>query len=221
MSEETTDKKVEKSTTATKPADPEKQKSKAITFVAIIVLGLLVLAVISGFLNNQKLNKQLVDLDRQLTTLQDGEKVLGTRVLALEDELVVLSLKRRLAKVKNALKDLQNLQNLMADNQDVVTKVQGLVDDLGGEETKLVQEISGSAPKAFQPSRTCPQPCYQRCPESIVIMHPPIPQSKGASPALVAAVTTPTKTHTQAAPKLQTNPDSWWSKFIHLRIFGN
>ncbi len=224
MSEEKADKKVENSDTVSQKGSLKKQNGKAFSFVAIIVVGLLALAVISVFLNNQKLHKQIVDLDRQFTTLQEGEKALGNRVQALEDELVVLSLKRRLVQVKKSVKHLQDLQSLMADNQEMVVNVQRLVDDLGGEEKKLGQEIDGSTPKVFQPSRSCPQPCYQRCPEPVVIMHPPISQTKGASPALTQAATAHAKAH--SAPKAKTlatgaNPDSWWSKFIHLRLFGN
>ncbi|MEA1923739.1 MAG: hypothetical protein U9N63_13920 [Pseudomonadota bacterium] len=224
MSEVKADKKVENSGTVSQKGGPKKQNGKAFSFVAIIIAGLLVLAVISVFLNNQKLNKQIVDLDRQFAALQEGEKALGNRVLALEDELVVLSLKRRLVQVKKSVKNLQNVQGFMADNQELVVKVQGLIDELGGEEKKLAQEIAGSTPKVFQPSRSCPQPCYQRCSEPVVIMHPPIPQAKGASPALTQAASAHATAH--AAPKAKTlatgaDPDSWWSKFIHLRLFGN
>ena len=224
MSEEKADKKVENSDTVSPKGSLKKQNGKAFSFVAIIVVGLLALAVISVFLNNQKLHKQVVDLDHQFATLQEGEKALSNRVLALEDELVVLSLKRRLVQVKKSVKHLHDLQSLMADNREIVVKVQGLVDDLAGEEKKLGQEIAGSTPKVFQPTRSCPQPCYQRCSEPVVIMHPPIPQAKGASPALTQAASAHTKAHT--APKAKTlaagaNPDSWWSKFIHLRLFGN
>ncbi|MCD6533414.1 MAG: hypothetical protein J7L25_04990, partial [Deltaproteobacteria bacterium] len=165
MSEGKVDKKVENSNTVPQKGSPKKQNGKAFSFVAIIIAGLLALAVISIFLSNQKLHKQIVDFDRQFTALQEGEKALGNRVLALEDELVVLSLKRRLERLKNSVKSLQNVQSLMADNPEMVVKVQGLVDDLAGEEKKLAQEIAGNAPKSFQPSRSCSQPCYQRCSE--------------------------------------------------------
>ena len=182
------------------------------------------LAVISVFLNNQKFHKQIVDLDRKVATLQEGDKKMVSRVLALEDELVVLSLKGRLLKVKNSVKDLLNLQSLMADNQDLVARVQGLVNDLGGEEKKLEQEIAGTTPKVFQASRPCPQPCYQRCSEPVVIMHPPIPQQKAASVAQNQAVSAHAAAH--AVPKVEIpaageKSNTWWSKFVNLRLFGN
>lgn len=224
MSEEKVEKKVENSGTASDKEEQKKKSGGIFPFVAIIFVGLLALAVISVFLNNQKLHKQVVDVGRKVATLQEGDKELGNRILALEDEFVVLSLKGRLAKVRNSVKELLNLQNLMADNQELVTKVQGLVDDLGGEEKKLEQEIAGTAPKVFQASRPCKQTFYQHCPEPRIIMHPPIPQQKGASPALTKAASAHATAH--AVPKagsLQsgTNPDSWWWKFIHLRLFGN
>ncbi len=224
MSEEKVEKKVENSDTVPQKGSLKKQNGKAFSFVAIIIAGLLVLAVISVFLNNQNLHKQIVDLERQFATIQEGEKALGNRVLALEDELVVLTLKRRLVQVEKSVKNLHNVQGFMADNQGLVVKVQGLIDELAGEEKKLKQEIAGNSPKNFQASRPCLQPCYQRCPEPVVIMHPPIPSAKGASPALTQAATAHATAH--AAPKAKTlatgaNPNSWWSKFIHLRLFGN
>ena len=220
MSEE----KVENSGTVPEKGSEKKRGGGAFSFVAIILAGLLALAVISVFLNNQKLHKQIVDLDRQLTTLQEGEKEMGNRVLALEDEMVVLNLKRRLTKIRNSVKDLLNLQSLMADNQELVARVQGLVDDLSGEEKKLEREIAGTTPKVFQASRPCPQTCYQRCPEPVVIMHPPIPQQNAAPVAHAPAA--PALAPVHATPKLGTpaagaSPNSWWSKFINFRLFGN
>ena len=143
---------------------------------------------------------------------------IGKKVLALEDEFVVLNLKRRLPKVKNSVKSLLDLQGLMADNRELASKIQGLVDDLGGEERKLEQEIGGTTPKVFQSSRpcpsSCPNPCYQSCPESVVIMHPPILEQNAAASA-------------HAKPKVETpasgdkKSNSGWSKFINLRLFGN
>ena len=203
----------------------EKKKSGSVfTFVVVILFGLLALAVISGFLNNQKLHKQIVDIERKVATLQEGDKEIVSRVLALEDELVVLSLKDRLAKIKSSAKALLNLQALMADNQEMVAKVQGLVEELAGQEKKLEQEIAGSPAPGFKASRPCPQPCYQRCPEPVVIMHPPIPQQHNPSPALTQAATAHATAH--STPKTKTvnaseKTGSWWYKFINLRLFGN
>ena len=223
MSEEKVDKKVENSGTVPEKGS-EKKRGDAFSFVAIILVGLLVLAGISVFLNNQKFHKQIVDLDRKVAALQEGDKKIDSRVLALEDELVVLTLKGRLVKVKNSLKDLLNLQSLMADNQDLVARVQGLVDDLGGEEKKLEQEIAGTTPKVFQASRVCTQPCYQRCPEPVVIMHPPISQQKVTSVERAQAVSAHAAAH--AVPKVEVpapveKSSSLWSKFINLRLLGN
>jgi len=219
VSEEKIEKKVEGSDTIPEKKIEKKRSGGVFSFIIIIIVCLLALAVITVFLNNQKLHKQIVDLDRKVVSLQEGDKELGNRVLALEDELVVLGLKGRLAKVRNSVKALLDLQGLMADNQELVTTVQGLVDDLGGEEKKLEQEIAGTTPKVFQASRPCPQPCYQSCPEQVVIMHPPIPQHK-AAPAVSAHApayaTTPVET-----PVGGEKPDTWWSRFVNLRLFGN
>ena len=224
MSEEKVEKKVESSDTVPEKKNEKKQGGSVFSFVAIILVGLLALAVISVFLNNQKLHKQIVDIDRKVATLQEGGKETGNRVLALEDELVVLNLKSRLAKIKASVKDLLSLQALMADNQELLAKVQAVLDDLVGEEKKLKQEIAGNSPKNFQASRPCPQPCYQRCPEPVVIMHPPIPQHKTVTPALTQAATAHATAH--STPKAKTvnasaETGSWWYKFIHLRLFGN
>lgn len=224
MSEEKVEKKVESGDAVSGNSSEKKKRGGIISFVAIILFCFLALAVISGFLNNQKLHKQIVDIERKVATLQEGDKEIGCRVLALEDELVVLSLKSRLAKIKGSVKGLLNLQGLMADNQELVAKVQGLLDDLVGEEKKLEQEIAGTAPKVFQASRPCPQPCYQRCPEPVVIMHPPVSQQPAASTALTQAATVHATAH--SAPKVEipesgVKSDSWWYKFINLRLFGN
>ncbi len=220
MGEEKAEKKVESSDTVSKNGSGKKRGGGVFSYVAIILAGLLGVAVSLVFLNNQKLHKQIVDLDRQLVILQESDKNIDSRVLALEDELVVLNLKRRLVQVKTSVKGLLDLQGLMADNQDVVVKIQGLVDDLDDEEKKLEQEIAGTTPKVFQSSRPCPQPRYQRCPEPVAIMHPPIPQHKATSAVLTQAASA------HAAPKAGgltagANSDSWWSKFINLRLFGN
>jgi nitrate reductase NapE component len=221
VSAEKVEKKVGNSGTVPENKSEKKKSVGVFSFVAIILFGLLALAVISVFLNNQKLHKQMVAIERQVASLEAGDKAIGNRVLALEDELVVISLKGRLAKLKGSLKGLLNLQALMADNQELVAKVQGLVDELSGEEQKLVQEIAGTAPKVFQASRPCPQPCYQRCPEPVVIIHPPLTQTHVPASALA-----PAHGGGYAAPKAKTlavgtDPNSWWSKFFHLRLFGN
>lgn len=225
MSEEKVEKRVESGDAVPKNSSEKKKSGGIVPFVAIILFGFLALAVISGFLNNQKLHKQIVDIERKVTTLQEGDKEIGSRVLALEDELVVISLKGRLAKIKRSAGALVNLKSLISDNQELVAKVQGLVDDLNGEEKKLEQEISGSKPKEFKASRPCQQqPCCQRCPEPVVIMHPPIPQSSAATPALTQAVQAHTAAHSKPeikTPDVDEQGNSWWYKFINLRLFGN
>ncbi len=224
MSDEKVEKKVEKSNTVPEKGSKKKPDGGAFSFIAKIVVCLLVLAMIMVFLNSQKLHKQIVDLDRKVASLQASEKDIGKKVLALEDEFVVLSLKRRLTKVKNSVKSLLNLQGLMADNQELLTKIKGLVDDLGVEERRLEQEIGGTTSKVFQSSRSCQKPCYQRCLEPVVIIHPPILKQNAASPALTQAASAHAAAH--AKPKAGTpaageKSDSKWSKFINLRLFGN
>ena len=102
--------------------------------------------------------------------------------------------------------------------------MKSLVDDLGGEEKKLEQEIAGTTPKVFQASRVCTQPCYQRCPEPVVIMHPPISQQKVTSVERAQAVSAHAAAH--AVPKVEVpapveKSSSLWSKFINLRLLGN
>ena len=220
MSDEKVEKKVEKSNTAPEKGSKKKRDGGAFSFIAKIVVCLLVLAIIMVFLNSQKLHKQIVDLDRKVASLQASEKDIGKKILALEDEFVVLSLKRRLSKVKNSVKSLLNLQGLMADNQELVSKIQGLVDDLGGEERRLEQEIGGTTSKVFQSSRPCQKPCYQSCPGPVVITYPTVigPNASISVPTQAAPTHTKLKAET---PSIGEKSDSGWSKFINLRIFGN
>ncbi len=205
------EKKVESRGTVPEKKIEKKWGGDVFPFVIMIIVCLLALVMISVFLNNQKLHKQIVDLDRKVVILQEGDQELGNRVLALEDELVVLSLKERLLKIKNSLKSLLDLQGLMADNQELVATVQGLVDDLGGEAKKLEQEIAGTTPKVFQASRPCPEP--------VVIMHPSIPQ-KNATPLESAHAPAPAAIPVAILVDGK-KPETWWSKFINLRLFGD
>ncbi|MBN2808104.1 MAG: hypothetical protein JXR80_01285 [Deltaproteobacteria bacterium] len=239
MSEEKVEKKVESSQAVPQNKGEKKKSGGIFSFVAIILFCLLALAVISVFLNNQKLHKQIVDIERKVVILQDGDQKIGSRVLALEDEFVVLGLKKRLAKLKTSVKSLLDLQGLLADNQEIAGKVKDLVEELADEEQKLEREIAGTNLKKFQASRPCQQPCqqpcYQRCPESVVIMHPPLTPAAPPATALEQAVSAHVKEHSAssaaasteshatpvASPKTVENPDSWWYRFINLRLFGN
>ena len=223
MSEE---KKLEKKneTAASEPVKIEKEKKKSgvLPLVAVVLI----------FLNSQKLDKQVVDLKRQIATLQTGEKEMGQRVLALEDELVVMGIKRRLHKISKSRKNLTELKSVLADNPEVAAKVQALADDLEKEQERLAAEISGSGPRVFkgtrplQPAGSRP-PCFQgRCEPGKCFIAPaghqppclrvtpvpvPVPAAAGHHPELSAP-----KTGNDKA-----KPQTGWSKFINMRIFGN
>lgn len=236
MSEEkkVDEKKIEKNseTAGAAPVKVEKQKqsSNFLPLIAIILAVLAVVVVIVVFLNGQKLNKRVVDLKSQLTTLQSEEKEVGQRVLALEDELVVMGLKHRLNKINKSRKNLAALKLVLSDNPEMVKKVQALVDDLGVEQKRLKGEISGTAPKKFKatrplhgavmPSRHRQPAGYQCCPESgKCILLPNIENVH--RPAHVAPVQH--DLNQAAAKKAPTSakPQSGWSKFINTRLFGN
>ena len=236
MSEEkkVDEKKVEKKSAAVAEApvkvEEQKKNSNLLPLIAIILACLMAVAVVFMFLNSQKLNKNVVDLSRQLTTLQNEEKEVGQRVLALEDELVVMGLKHRLNKIKKSRKNLVSLKAVLSDNPEMVKKVQALVDDLRAEQQRLKGEISGSAHKKFRSSRPLHgaavlsrQPAaYQCCPKSgkcvllpnnenvkLPVHAAPVPVQHGSVHA--AAKTLPA----------EVKPQTGWSKFINTRLFGN
>ncbi len=235
MSEEkkVDEKKVEKKSAAVAdtPAKAEKQKKNSclLPLLSIILTCLVAVAVIVMFLNSQKVDKRVVDLKSQLATLQSEEKEVGQRVLALEDELVVMGLKHRLNKIKKSRKNLASLKSVLSDNPEMVKRVQALVDDLGVEQKRLKREISGTAPKKFKATRPMHgavmpfrQPAgYQCCPESgKCVLLPNVEKVRPpahVAPALVQHGLIP------AAPKAApaTEPQSGWAKFINTRLFGN
>ena len=235
MSEEkkVDEKKVEKkSAAAAEPSvkvEEQKKSSNLLPVIAIILACLMAVAVIFMFLNSQKLNKNVVDLSRKLTTLQAEEKEVSHRVLALEDELVVMGLKHRLNKIKKSRKNLAALKSVLSDNPEMVKKVQALVDDLGVEQKRLKGEISGSAHKKFKSSRPLHgagvlsrQPAaYQCCPKSGKCIL--LPNVENAQPPAHVAPAPTQHGSAHAAPKAPTSakPQSGWSKFINTRLFGN
>ena len=210
--------------------EKEKKKSGVMTLVAVVLGCFLLVAVILIFLNGQKLNKHVVELKRQMATLQTGEKEMGQRVLAMEDEFVVMGIKRRLHKISSSRKNLADLKNVLADNPEMVTKVQGLVDDLEKEQKRLEVEISGSDPRAFKgsrplnlsgskpasfPGRCEPGKCFITAngqqPPCLRITSVPAHVPAGHDPAPVK----------QKVGTYETKPQSGWSKFINIRLFGN
>ncbi|MCK5915918.1 MAG: hypothetical protein KAG92_07245 [Deltaproteobacteria bacterium] len=211
----------------------EKKSSGIGTLIVIVLLCLLAVFVALIFFNGQKLNQQVVDLERDIATLQTGEKEVGQRLLALEDEFVVLSLKHRLNKVNKSRKDLLALKLVLADNPEMVDKVQVLVDDLAGELERLEAEISGNQPKLFNRTRpstlsgsqTLRPACYPGCVTSGQCL---VLQKNQQSPLVIKsapahAAIAPGAVH--AAPKagsaLAPKADSAWARFINRRLFGN
>ncbi len=210
-------------TAASVKTDPPKKVSLAL--IAIILTGLMAVAVIFVFLNSQKLNKKVVDLNRQLTTLQSEEKEVGQRVLALEDELVVMGLKHRLNKIERSCKNLKGLKTVLADNPEMTEKIQALVDDLMVEQKRLQGEICGNAHRKFKATRRLGSGAalpsmapagYRCCPESgKCILLAPVENQHPQGHANPAPAT-------HAAPKpAPAAPQSGWAKFINTRIFGN
>ncbi len=235
MSEEkkVDEKKVEKKNAAVAKAsvkvEEQKKNSNLLPLIAIILACLMAVAVVFMFLNSQKLNKKVVDLSRQLTTLQTEEKEVGQRVLALEDELVVMGLRHRLNKIKMSRKNLASLKSVLSDNPEMVKKVQALVDDLGVEQKRLKSEISGTAPKKFQATRPMHgavmpsrQPAgYQCCPQSGKCVL--LPNVENVKPSAHVAPAPAQHGSSHAAPKAApaAKSQSGWSKFINTRLFGN
>lgn len=228
------EKKVEKKSDAVADtsvkSEKQKKNSGLLPLIAIILVCLTAVAVIFIFLNSQKLNQRVVDLSRQLTTLQAEEKEVGQRVLALEDELVVMGLKHRLNKINQSRKNLVTLKTVLSDNPEMVKKVQLLVNDLGIEQKRISGEIAGSAPKKFESTRSqhgaampTRQPAgYKCCPESgKCILLPNVENAQ--QPAHVAPAPTQHGSGHAAAKAVPAvaEPKSGWAKFINIRIFGN
>jgi len=207
--------------------EKEKQKSGILSLVALVLGCFLLVAVILIFLNGQKLNKRVVDLKRQIVTLQTGEKEIGQRVLALEDEFVVMGIKHSLHKIRESRKNLADLKGILADNPETIAKVEGLIDDLEKEQERLEVEISGSGPRVFkgtrplQPAGSRPA-CFQgRCEPGKCFIVPAGHQP----PCLRVTPVAPAGHHSaSAAPKTgidEVKPQTAWSKFINMRLFGN
>ena len=209
--------------------EKEKKKSGVMTLVAVVLGCFLLVAVILIFLNGQKLNKHVVELERHLATLQSGEKEMGQRVLALEDELVVMGTKHRLHKIGNSRKNLTDLKLVLADNPEMLNKVQSLVDDLEMEQKRLEVEISGGDLRTFKGTRPLnpggSRPaCFPRCEPGKCFVTP-----NGQQPPCLRI--TPAPAHVPAGHDLapvkqnaetyETKPQSGWSKFINIRLFGN
>jgi len=228
------EKKVEKKSSVvvdtSEKSERQKKNSSVLPLIAIILACLVAVAVIVMFFNSQKLNLRVVDLKCQLTTLQSEEKAVGERVLALEDELVVMGLKQRLNKIGKSRKSLTALKSILSDNPEMVKKVQALVDDLAVEQKRLKSEISGTVPKKFKATRPLPGAViqsrppagYQCCPKSgkcillpnVENVHPPA--HVAPAPAQHGSAHTAAKN----AP-VPAEPQSGWSKFINTRLFGN
>ena len=210
--------------------EEKKKKSGVLSLVAVVLGCFLLVAVVLIFLNGLKLDKQVLELEHQLVILQTGEKEMGQRVLALEDEFVVMGLKHNLKKISQSRKNLEDLKVLFADNPEMADKVQALADDLVTEQKRLEGQISGSTHGAFkgsrslQPSAAYPPCLTNRCEGGRCFIAP-----DGAHPPCLEVVPVPGHAAIEAGPghsrsKAETaepKPQSGWSKFINLRLFGN
>ncbi len=228
------DKKVEKKSTAANSdlAKPVKSKksSSGLSLLTLVLVCALAVALVSVFLSGQKLDKQVLELERKIATLQLGEKATVQRVLALEDEFVVMGLKHRLHKINKSQKDLMTLKRVIADNSEMVKKVQALSADLGDEAKRLKNEIFGNEPKVFKGSRlpcapaaekASPPACYQRCLETGQCALPGVAGNQAAVNPYLVIKTAPVSAH--ETPKVVvpvSEPKSGWAKFISLRLFG-
>ena len=231
MTEEknTTEKKVEKKSESGAAVEDKVagKKSSFIGFlVTVVIFCLLAAAIVLVFLNGRKLNQQVVELQRNLTALQTGEKAISHRVAALEDEFVVLDLKRRLNKINKSVKELTALKTILSDNPEMVEKVQVLVDGLAEEQKRLESEITGSAPKEFKSTRSEHQaPAqYKCCPKSgKCVLLQNVPDSHALVSPLSVAVAGGHDSGPAVVKELVpvAKSQTGWSKFINTRLFGN
>ncbi|HDS17208.1 MAG TPA: hypothetical protein ENN66_11500 [Proteobacteria bacterium] len=221
MTEEKNEKELGGASVVANHGGVQKKKGGLFLFVSTAVFLLLVVASGLGFLDYQKLRKQLVEVNRKIVSLEAAEAETGTRLLALEDEMVVWGLKRRVQKIGASVRNLLDLQDLLNDNQDLRAVVDGLVESLGAEQKKLEEEIAGSAPRNFQSSRLLCPPCPQACPQSRMIMSLPIASSTPSTPAKVLTAAPSSGTACIVAPEAGVETESGWSKIINFRIFGH
>ena len=251
MSEEKNEKQVTESPVS-EPAPKTSRKNIFPFAVGLAVLILLVL-VVMGFLNSQKLHKEVVVVERQVEALKENGRKTDGRLQALTDELAVRALQQRRNRIRRALRALDDLQPAVAANPALAAKVKGLRKALKKEGKKLAQEIGSGHPVAAfsrpclsgQPCPPGPCPCPQaaaarktrpaapghlECANGVCRLVPEkpaadkaytvaLPEGQPAHPA--PAVAKPESAGSQAESSASpAQPETWWTRFINLRIFG-
>lgn len=242
MSDNSNEKKMAETGTVAVP--PVKRKS-IVPFAVAIVIVLLVIFAFMSFLNAQKTHRQIAELGRRITVLQESSERISGRVLAVEKELTRRALKQRRNRLTRSLRALRDLKPLLGGNPKLVAQVDGLVAALGNEKKQLELKLRGNrrnpaaGPSADATSEVTPCPCPQAgseaCPKreaaprtecsNGVCRLVPAPAESGAFALVPAAPQQPAIAAgggpgTGRAPVRKLKPDNWWTRFINQRIFG-
>jgi len=150
--------------TGSEAVPPAKRKSIVPFAVAIIII-LLTVFVVMSFLSAQKAHKQMVELGRRITALQESGDRISGRVLAVEEELMRRSLKQRRSRLTRSLRALQDLKPLLRSNRQLAAQVDGLMAALGNEKKQLELELCGDQARPVCPgtgdTASASTPCLQ------------------------------------------------------------
>ena len=239
----------ERNTVPAADGQPEKQSRKSIyPYAAVIGVLVLLALVVMSFLSSQKLHQQVVVLEREISALKESGRKTDGRIQALSDELVVRALRQRRHRIKRALRTLADLQPVVHARPGLAGPLEKLRAGLRQEYEKLGRKLGRKHPRqalsgyhrpAAAPlpgSRSaaahsdssapghleCANGACRLVPEArcenggeyslpVADAHPAAPAPKQASVVAPAAPSPPV-----AAPPQET----WWTRFINLRIFG-
>jgi len=228
-------------------AAPKRSRKDIYPFVVGIAIVILLVLVVMGFLNSQKLHKEVVVLERQVEALKENGRKTDGRLQALTDELAVRALQQRRSRIRRALRALDDLKPVVAADPVLAAKLKGLKKELQREHEKLGQEIGSGHPAAAF-SRSCPPgpcPCPQavaaektrpaapghlECANGVCRLVPEKPavdkaytvalpegQPARSAPAVAKPEPVVSQAESSASPA---QPETWWTRFINLRIFG-
>jgi hypothetical protein len=231
-------------------AEPQRKRKDIYPFAVAVAIVVLLVLVVMGFLSSQKLHKQVVVLERQLETLAESGRKTDSQVQALADQLAVRALQQQRNRMRRAMRALDDLKPALAGSPELAKQLKSLKKGLKQEYKKLGQEIAGGHPAAVfsRPclsGRPCPPgpcPCPRRtaekgrpaapgrleCANGVCRLVPEkAPAGKdytvslpGEQPAHPPAAAARPEKAASPPPAAKAKPQTWWTRFINLRIFG-
>ncbi len=225
--------------TRAETAMPQPRKSNVFIFVIALAAVLLLGLGAKGFLNSQKLHRQVVALQRQLAALEKRGQQTDLRVAELARELAVQAVRRQQAQIRQARRALYRLKPMFKENPGLAGAVSRMQAELKRIDVKLTRKLGA------QPKSPIAAPCTQgangnrlrshlECRDGICRLSP-VPHhqspsdrlklelsgSKGAAvPQADAGVADTVAAHSAPANTAPAAESTWWSRFINWRIFG-